>query len=209
MCMIWCGDGYVNDPKSGCGCITAQEARNIYPKWATPLDIYNSNQEGFDNIVGSEEWRVCPYYDHVTDCPVGEYWNELACQCFKMASCRIGCREGTQLSPLSTCNCVDSEELRAKLYPDWATDDDIRSANEAGWANYKNPDGIWPTCDVECSDDFYLNELACKCFSTVKYCFVPCEVMSMPTSHCGCTEDKADYYALFPHWATDEMIDRS
>ena len=73
------------NPRSGCGCITAQEDRKIYPKWATPLDVFNSNQDGMDYTVGHEKWRICPYYNHVADCPVGEYWNELACQCFKMA----------------------------------------------------------------------------------------------------------------------------
>lgn len=52
MCMIWCGEGYVNDPRSGCGCMTAQEARSVYPKWATPLDIYNSNNESWKYVVG-------------------------------------------------------------------------------------------------------------------------------------------------------------
>ena len=76
-------------------------------------------------------------------------------------------------------------------------------------ANYKNPDGLWPVCYLKCPNDFYLNRLACKCFSKVKDCVIPCEVMSLPTSHCGCAEEKAEFYALFPHWATDEMIERS
>ena len=54
MCKIGCFEGYVNDPQSGCGCVTAQEARNLYPKWATPLDIYNSNNEGWKYIVKEE-----------------------------------------------------------------------------------------------------------------------------------------------------------
>lgn len=43
MCMIWCGDGFELDLRSGCNCLFAQDSRNMYPKWATPLDIYNSN----------------------------------------------------------------------------------------------------------------------------------------------------------------------
>lgn len=31
----------------------------------------------------------------------------------------------------------------------------------------------------------------------------------MPTEHCGCTDNKADYYDLFPHWATEDMISES
>lgn len=81
-----------------------------------------------------------------------------------MAKCRIMCQPGTELNPLAMCECADSKELRAELYPDWVTDGDIRGANDAGWENYKNPEGFWPICDVECEDSFYLNELACKCF---------------------------------------------
>ena len=160
--------------------------------------------------MGFERWRVCPYYDHVVDCPVRQYWNELSCQCFTMAKCTIRCPEGTELDPLSTCMCADSEELRAKHYPDWASDADIGAAKEAGWANYKNPNGIWPTCEkVDCEEDFYFNELACKCFSADECENTECEGIEMPIAHCACVEDEAEFYDLFPHWATEEMIDQS
>lgn len=29
------------------------------------------------------------------------------------------------------CECVDSQEIKEELYPDWATDEDIRSAYSA------------------------------------------------------------------------------
>jgi len=92
----------------------------------------------------------------VADCPLGEYWNELSCQCFVMLKCKISCSEGTELFPMDSCSCVATEEIKAKLYPDWATDEDILEANAAGFKNYKNPNGYWPICDegLTCEEGF-------------------------------------------------------
>jgi len=67
-----------------------------------------------------------------------------------------------------------------------------------------------PVCEKYCDNDYYLNELACECFSLAQ-CFAPCpkDEFIMPTEHCGCTKDYDEYLALFPASATDEDIDFS
>jgi len=34
------------------------------------------------------------------------------------------------------CNCINSEELKNKIYPEWATDEDIMQASRDGYTNY-------------------------------------------------------------------------
>ena len=126
-----------------------------------------ATKDGWNYVETKPKWRVCPFEEHVTDCPSGQYWNELSCQCFIMIKCKMGCPEGSELIPTGTCSCVPTIDIRAKLYPDWATDEDISASNAAGIDNYSNPYGYWPVCDASltCGAEFYLNELACKCFS--------------------------------------------
>lgn len=92
--------------------MNALEIKNLYPRWATPFDIWEAQDEGLRHVSGQKTWRVCPYERHVADCPSGQYWNELSCQCFHMASCRLGCQEGFELSPLAMCECANSAELK-------------------------------------------------------------------------------------------------
>lgn len=64
----------------------------------------------------------------------------------------------------------------------------------------------------QCSSGFYLNELACECFSYDVQCFMSCESVGkfdMPIEHCGCTKNYDDYLALFPDGTTDAEISNS
>ena len=45
------------------------------------------------------------------------------------------CPAGQTFDPRVGCECVDANELKSKLYPDWATDEDIRNAVRAAWEN--------------------------------------------------------------------------
>lgn len=129
-----------------------------------------------------------------------------------MTTCQKGCPYEFELSPESTCGeCRESEELRTSLYPSWATDRYISKAMDAGYKNYKNPNGYLPICDeISCASDQYFNSLACMCFSAAQ-CFVGCpdDQWSFPPEPCGCTEDANQYYDLFPHWATNDQIAKS
>ena len=127
-------------------------------------------------VVRSEDeqdWRVCPYAENKTACEGDFFWNELACQCFADYMCEIGCMPGTLLDPRNTCgDCLDKEELRAELYPEWATDEMIEMALDAGYARKMDylPDdddtSHWPKCAVmpRCDSSGIYNALACKCW---------------------------------------------
>jgi len=43
------------------------------------------------------------------------------------------CEEGSAFDPRLGCTCKDASELRADLYPEWATEEDIRKAVNASW----------------------------------------------------------------------------
>ena len=57
-------------------------------------------------------------------CEPGTYWNYLACDCFEMAQCRMGCPEDQDLIPTERCTCAPREEIRA-LFPEWASGEDV------------------------------------------------------------------------------------
>lgn len=115
------------------------------------------------------------------------------------------------MSPLSTCECIDSQKLKEKLYPKGATDMEIRMSIKDG---YKNRDHWVQKKSHKCLDSascpsgFYWNELACNCFSDAQ-CLVPCKGYDMPTEHCGCTDDKKEYLSMFPSWANEKDISQS
>lgn len=43
------------------------------------------------------------------------------------------CPAGEVFDPREGCACRNAEELKSELYPDWATEDDIRNAVRAAW----------------------------------------------------------------------------
>ena len=71
--------------------------------------------------------RVCPREDNFPEsyCYGSGMWNELACSCFSPIQCMMMCEPGMRMDPRSGCTCVDRFELRADLYPSWATPYDI------------------------------------------------------------------------------------
>ena len=68
----------------------------------------------------------------------------------------------------------------------------------------------WPACDADaptsCSDDSYLNPVACKCFVKIR-CSDECAEGSdlIPTEACTCAPF-ADIKALYPSWVNSGEI---
>ena len=155
----------------------------------------------------------CPFASNQYKCGQSSYWNELSCNCHALIACTIACPIDQELNPLSGCQCVNKVELRAKLYPTWATDYDIQKAAKTGYDNYSqwlnnSQNTTQCTYTGTCGPNFYWNTLACKCFSKA-LCADKCKNYPMPTEHCGCTDDKNTYYALFPKSATESDIQKS
>jgi len=85
-----------------------------------------STKDGWNYPETEPKWAVCPYWKFVDKCPLGQYWNELACQCFTMhLTCRMACPTGNELIPTEMCSCAPTEDIKTKIYPSWATDEDI------------------------------------------------------------------------------------
>ena len=210
------------------GCVSQSELyAAIYPAWASPADIYTAELTGLSDKWFDERnpWQVCPYEEHVGECEEGYFYNEMACECFSMASCRMLCPEGEELHPMELCTCAETQSIQDQLYPEWVTDDYIRIANDQGVLNYNVEHGFetesndlvrpddWPSCevdsDVECSacDASYFNELACQCFSFL-YCPVACEpdYVIDPVTGCDCLPEEM-FNALYPDWADSEDIE--
>lgn len=77
---------------------------------------------------------------------------------------------GYALDPRSVCGeCLPTEKIRSKIFPAWATDEDIKEAADLGIRlNEARPDD-WRVCPVakRCEANQYWNELACQCFYEV------------------------------------------
>ena len=61
-----------------------------------------------------------------------EYFNRLACTCLSTLTCgtqQSECPEGEAISPDSFCECKSTEYIRG-LYPEWATEDDIKDSQD-------------------------------------------------------------------------------
>ena len=67
----------------------------------------------------------------IAGCEPGTYWNYLACECFEMDECRMGCPEDQALIPTERCTCAPREEIRA-LFPEWASDEDVSRSMREG-----------------------------------------------------------------------------
>lgn len=61
-----------------------------------------------------------------------QYYNRLSCSCFAKNQCEKGCVRGTAMSPAVTCGGCETEEEISKLYPYWATPEDIQEARNHG-----------------------------------------------------------------------------
>ena len=49
---------------------------------------------------------MCPFGMDTT-CDLGFFWNDLACKCFSVRQCRLGCPDDQVLNPTEACECVD------------------------------------------------------------------------------------------------------
>ena len=161
------------------------------------------------------DWRVCPRDEFLKDswCDESGMWNELACDCFTMMRCRMMCPPGKEFDPREMCSCRDSEELKAELYPDWATSRDIDLAKNKMEENAELVRKLRvcpnnPNDSTTCNDGYYFNELACKCFAEIE-CKRACPpgTYELPTEICSCTDDEQQYQNLFPEWATAKDIE--
>lgn len=137
------------DPSTYCGdCMSQQDVLDKYfPDWANPLDFAISQIDGKEEIL--KTWRVCPYVDSYDICEDGQYWNELACECFAMYGCNMLCsaREfGTILDPRVMCSCIDEHVLNSIIYPDWATQVHILKAEDAGKLEGELKNNPIPSC---------------------------------------------------------------
>ena len=68
----------------------------------------------------------------------------------------------------------------------------------------------WPACASDaptvCNDGYYLNPVACKCFTIIR-CSDECEAglsALIPTESCTC-KPYSDIQALYPAWASGEI----
>ena len=78
-----------------------------------------------------EEWPACNTF---VPCADGTYLNQLACNCFSTMQCEIWCGEESGLLPTDGCSCVSKDKIRS-FYPEWATDEDIKTSERLGMAN--------------------------------------------------------------------------
>ena len=142
-----------------------------------------------------------------------QYWNKLACQCFNNYQCKRLCPQPDQeLHPLWPCQCVDKSIIRS-LYPDWATEEEIRESNEKGrQAAFDRPDD-WKVCprkehlpDSLCPNGYW-NELSCNCFSQI-FCMLWCGYGKDmdPTKGCFCMDKKEIVETYYPSWANEYDI---
>ena len=75
------------------------------------------------------------------------------------------------MSPAEICgDCYPYEELKAELYPSWATDEDIQEASRNGLVLSEQRPSDWRVCPADsykdnCDSGKYWDELACECFS--------------------------------------------
>ena len=75
------------------------------------------------------EWPEC---EDVPECDNTQYFNPLACKCFRREYCpEPGCEAGTDLDPAESCSCVAFSVIKS-YYPDWATLGDVQLAHDKG-----------------------------------------------------------------------------
>mmetsp|Transcript_18636 Transcript_18636/g.25133 ORF Transcript_18636/g.25133 Transcript_18636/m.25133 type:complete len:212 (-) Transcript_18636:1573-2208(-) len=160
-------------------------------------------------MPSTREDHFCSRYveacDHET-----HYFNWLACQCLASYQCEIGCRSGTILEPQYTCGkCRPAEEIRASLYPKWATDIDIEEAADLGQRLNDARPKDWRVCPKakKCEANQYWDELACQCFVD-RECQCPVGMQTDPASDCGecLTFKQVIQRGYYPKWVTPADI---
>jgi len=227
-CSLWCGDGKTLDPTKGCSCISEEEARAIYPEWASEKDINVSlmlqyelqpMQEPMPPVLLArpDHWPLCE--GELPVCIDPEMFNELACKCFMMLQCDMRCGEDSTNDPINGCSCIPNSEVVA-YYPEWASEEDIDVSWELSYQAYAakfvppvevisyptTVTSVWPACNPMpmCIQDTYFNELSCQCWPLIQ-CEIGCPEFLSPASICDCLSAD-EYYSLFPEWATKDDI---
>jgi hypothetical protein len=100
-----CKEGYRRDPRSNEGICeqSNQLYEAVYPLWANPNDILSAELEGIASYWEELEnsHKVCPYNFETStpSCLDGQFWNELACECFTVTFCLMLCPEGQDFHP--------------------------------------------------------------------------------------------------------------
>ena len=129
--------------------------------------------------------------------------------CFELIACNIFCPVESEVIPVgTTCTCAPSNDIKAKFYPSWATDDDIAYSKSIGVTYSQIRAASWRVCPREqgkkCLRGFFWNELSCQCFATEfcerKNCAIGYSVD--PTQTCGDCLTAQEIKYLYPKWAT-------
>ncbi len=84
-------------------------------------------------LTKAQDFETWPDCNTFVPCNSGTYLNKLACQCFSLMQCDIMCFEGMDILPTNGCDCVPLDQIKS-LYPAWATEQDILTSVELGYA---------------------------------------------------------------------------
>lgn len=200
----------------------AEEIKSsLYPAWATDSDISIAMLDGYNNASSRPKgdwWQRCPREENQFRCDPGFQWNELACECFSMISCLIGCQMGHTLDPREACGeCLTTNELFRDVYPLWATPMDVNQAFARMYGTEQQEKPSWKVCPIEdlngkdCGEGKFWNELACTCFS-----FARCDAFCLdldsemdPRQDCECVDSQVLKDELYPDWATEDDIQKA
>ena len=92
---VWpgCPTGYVEDPFTSCGCITAAEAEDLVDHGLGDDCLFTWDDQGWCEAQNSDwvDWE----------------WNDKICQCASTTFCEIECIGDTpHLSPITNCDCI-------------------------------------------------------------------------------------------------------
>ena len=219
----WCEVGELTNPHDPCTCITEENLTVTFPSWATMQDIYSTISS---KVAPEPELDQCPWIEYQLQClGAGQYWNELACDCFAWDECTEECADGQMRDPKEApCgSCVDMSYVRERYFDNAASDDSIYASQEIAAENYiraKSSDDFpeCPSFDTaatgsaeDCGDYYYWNELSCTCNpNSLKEGCDACadDLYWSPVSFCDCQpmDSLADF---FPGWATEDHIIRS
>ena len=151
------------------------------------------------------------------------YFNELACECFKIeVSCEVECESGFELDPRQECGCTEEPPI----YPEWATEQDkedfkaegkLRAEQRPASENWADTWRQYPKENhandvIECyTDNMYWNELSANCFTMwmcMMWCVEPGTEFN-PTLGCYCEDKSTIRESLYPFWATLYDIQQS
>ncbi len=105
-----------SDPLDACKCVTEEELIAMYPSWASFDDIIESIS--FKPEPKNEfDYVKCPIEEYERECTgKNNYWNELACACFKIPEGEVDCPDNEVRDPFSSNDCIASDVLMGEYY---------------------------------------------------------------------------------------------